>query len=205
MTVILLIEDHPDMRENITLILRRSGHTVLTAANGREGLETARDEMPDLIVCDVMMPGLDGHDVLRAVRAERAIAGTPFIFLTARGEKRDLRTGMNLGADDYLTKPVSAEDLLAAVKTRLEREAVRRADFKLNFDSATPLESLGLTPREAEVLLWVAQGKTNSEIGTILGTATKTVSKHLEHIFDKLGVETRTAASRNALDVLARR
>src|SRR5687767_4180671 len=107
MTVILLIEDHPDMRDNIATILEHSGHSVLTAASGQEGLELAQDEMPDLILCDVMMPGMDGHEVLRAIRAESAIASTPFIFLTAKGEKRDQRAGMNLGADDYLTKPVS--------------------------------------------------------------------------------------------------
>jgi len=205
MTVILLIEDHPDMRENIATILRHSGHSVLVAADGAQGLELARDEMPDLIVCDVMMPGMDGYEVLRTVRSESGIAGTPFIFLTAKGEKRDQRAGMNLGADDYLTKPVSAEELLAAVKTRLQRETLRRPERSLDFSSAVPLEKLGLTPREAEVLLWVAQGKTNSEIGTILGAATRTISKHLEHIFRKLGLETRTAATLAALDTLAGR
>ncbi len=205
MTVILIIEDHPDMRENIATILEHTGHAVLTACNGREGLEVAIDEMPDLIICDVMMPEMDGHQVLQAVRAEPAIAGTPFIFVTAKGEKRDLRTGMNLGADDYLTKPVSAEELLAAVKTRLQRETLRKPDMEINYDSPVPLENLGLTPREAEVLLWVAQGKTNSEIGVILEAATKTIGKHLENIFRKLSVETRTGATRIALDALAGR
>ena len=132
MTVILLIEDHPDMRENIATILQLSGHAVLTAKDGRDGLQTALEEMPDLIICDVMMPEIDGHEVLRAVRLEPAIASTPFIFLTAKGEKRDHRTGMNLGADDYLTKPVSAEELLAAVRTRLQRETLRRSDVAID-------------------------------------------------------------------------
>lgn len=205
MTVILIIEDHPDMRENVATILEQTGHAVLTACNGKEGLEVALDEMPDLIVCDVMMPEMDGYQVLQAVRTAPAIAGTPFIFLTAKGEKRDLRTGMNLGADDYLTKPVSAEELLAAVKTRLQRETLRKPDTEISYDSPVPLEKLGLTPREAEVLMWVAQGKTNSEIGTILEAATKTIGKHLENIFRKLSVETRTGATRIAMDALAGR
>jgi DNA-binding NarL/FixJ family response regulator len=156
--------------------------------------------MPDLILCDIMLPGADGHAVLRAIRAEPAIAGTPFIFLTARGEKGDLRAGMNLGADDYLTKPVSAEDLLAAVQSRLHRETLRRPEPPKDLESPVPLEKLGLTPREAEVLFWVSRGKTNGEIGIILAVSSKTAGKHLENIFRKLGVETRTAATRMALD-----
>jgi DNA-binding NarL/FixJ family response regulator len=129
----------------------------------------------------------------------------PFIFLTAKGEKPDIRAGMNLGADDYLTKPVPKADLLGAIRSRLERAAQQvRPEFKPNFDSAKPLETvLGLTPRVAEALLWVAQGKTNSEIATILGNSESTVKKHVLEIFEKLGVETRGAAALRALEVLS--
>jgi FixJ family two-component response regulator len=105
----------------------------------------------------------------------------PFIFLTAKAEKLDIRAGMNLGADDYLTKPVAEADLLAAIRLRLER-AVQQAvpDFKPNFHSAIPLqEMLGLTTSVAETLLWLAQGKTNGEIATILGNSESTVKKHV--------------------------
>ena len=164
----------------------------------------AREEKPDLILCDVMMPGTDGHSVLQGVRDDPTIAGTPFIFLTAKGEKRDQRTGMNLGADDYLTKPTTATELLAAIFARLEREKHRPlAEFEPDFTSAAPLERLGLTPREAEVLLWVAQGKSNPEISSILGTAENTVKKHLQHIFEKLGIDNRNAATLSALEVLS--
>jgi DNA-binding NarL/FixJ family response regulator len=203
MKTILLIEDQPDMRKNIVTILRMENYAVLAAENGRDGFAMAQDEKPDLILCDVMMPYMDGHDVLRALRDDRTIAGTPFIFLTAKGEKRDLRTGMNLGADDYLTKPVSATDLLNAVSARLEREMKRPSgSFAPDFSSAEPLESLGLTPREAEVLLWVAQGKSNPEVSSILGAAEKTIKVHLGHIFEKLGVDNRHAASLTALEKL---
>ena len=104
---------------------------------------------------------------------------------------------MNLGADDYLTKPVAKADLLAAIRSRLER-AVQQAvpEFNPNFHSSQPLEKpLGLTPRVAETLLWLAQGKTNGEIATILGNSESTVKKHVLEIFDKLSVEPRTAAS----------
>jgi DNA-binding NarL/FixJ family response regulator len=202
MKTILIIEDQPDMRENIATILEMEEFAVLEAVNGREGIEMAREEKPDLILCDIMMPEMDGYDVLHALRGDRTISGTPFIFLTAKGEKRDQRAGMNLGADDYLTKPVSADELLGAVSARLDRELARPAGFSPNFSSATPLESLGLTPREAEVLLWVAQGKSNPETATILGAAENTIKVHLGHIFEKLGADNRHAAMLTALEKL---
>jgi len=201
---ILVIEDQPDMRDNIATILEMENYAVLAVDNGIDGLAMAREEKPDLILCDVMMPGTDGHSVLQGVRDDPTIAGTPFIFLTAKGEKRDQRTGMNLGADDYLTKPTTATELLAAIFARLEREKHRPlAEFEPDFTSAAPLEGLGLTPREAEVLLWVAQGKSNPEISSILGTAENTVKKHLQHIFEKLGIDNRNAATLSALEVLS--
>ena len=149
------------------------------------------------------MPELEGRGVLQELRKDHTISGTPFIFPTAKGEKRDQREGMNLGADDYLTKPASAADLLAAIRARLERESKRNASFNPDFSSATPLESaLKLTPREAEVLLWVAQGKSNPEISSILGTAPNTIKVHLLHIFEKLGADNRHAAMLIALEHL---
>lgn len=206
MKTILVIEDQPDMRENIATILEMENYTVLAAADGQQGLEMAREEKPDLILCDVMMPGMSGHAVIQSVRKDRTIAGTPFIFLTARGEKQDLRAGMNLGADDYLTKPVTATDLLRAISARFDRESKRPpAAFQPDFTSSVPLEeALGITTREAEVLLWVAQGKSNPEIGAILGAAENTIKKHLQNLFEKMGVDNRNAATMRALEVLSR-
>ena len=206
MKKILIIEDEEQTRKNLATILRMEGHTALTAADGKLGLELARREQPDLILCDVMMPRLDGYGVLAALREDKATAAIPFIFLTARGERNDLRTGMNLGADDYLTKPATASELLAAIDARLKRESQRPpAQFAPDFSSPAALEALGLTAREAEVLLWVAQGKSNAEISTILGAAENTVKKHLQNIFEKLGIESRNAATVRALEVLSNR
>ena len=203
MKKILIIEDDKFTRNNLATILRMEGYEPHTAEHGRLGVELARRERPDLILCDVMMPELDGHGVIAALRGDAATAHIPFIFLTARGEKADIRNGMNLGADDYLTKPTSASELLAAVQARLERETHRpRGEFKPDFTSYAPLEALGLTPREAEVLLWIAQGKTNNDVARLIGTADNTVKKHVQNIFEKLGVETRNAAAVIAFEIL---
>jgi DNA-binding NarL/FixJ family response regulator len=201
----LVIEEEPEMRRNLMAILRLERFQPLAAEDGQVGVELAKKEKPDLVLCDVMMPKLDGYGVITALRANAETAAIPFIFLTARGEKPEIRAGMNLGADDYLTKPVAKADLLAAVRSRLERAAQQTVpEFKPNFESAKPLETvLGLTPRVAETLLWLTQGKTNAEIATILGNSESTVKKHVLEIFDKLGVETRTAASLRALEVLS--
>jgi DNA-binding NarL/FixJ family response regulator len=204
MKKILVIEDEPEMRRNIVALLRYTDYQPIEAENGRRGLEMARGQTPDLILCDVMMPELDGYEVLRALRADAKLALIPFIFLTAKGEKDDLRSGMNLGADDYLTKPVGNNDLIRAIEARLQRSAQQaKREFKPNFTSAEPLVKLGLTPRAAETLLWLAQGKTNSDIATILGITESTIKKHVQEIFEKLGVETRGAATVRALEVLS--
>jgi|KBSMisStandDraft_5_1062788.scaffolds.fasta_scaffold200575_2 DNA-binding NarL/FixJ family response regulator len=203
---ILVVEDQPQMRANITLMLQLNGYEAVSAEHGRKGVEMALAELPDLILCDVMMPELDGHGVLAELRADPDTAGIPFIFLTAKGAKRDLRDGMNLGADDYLSKPVLEADLLAAVGARLRRlKEIRQRmqeGFAPKFDSPEPLRALGLTEREAEVLLWVAQGKSSPDIAVILGMCDATAKKHVCNILAKLGLESRQAAMFTALEVL---
>ena len=204
MKKILIIEDEPEMRRNITMLLRYRGYEPIVAENGRKGLELAQREKPDLILCDVMMPELDGHGVLHALQQDAELALIPFIFLTAKGEKEDLRNGMELGADDYLTKPVANTELVRAIEARLRRSQQQaQREFKPDFSSTEPLLKLGLTARATETLLWLAQGKTNPDIATILGITESTVKKHVQEIFEKLGVETRGAATIRALEVLS--
>lgn len=209
MKKILVIEDEAETRNNLVLMLEMEGFKPIAAPNGQVGVEVAKQELPDVILCDVSMPKLDGYGVLEALRANDKTVSIPFIFLTAKGDKKDLRTGMNLGADDYLTKPASAEDVLSAINARLDRHnekeqaAMAKVELKPNFESAKPLEALGLTPREAEVLLWVAQGKSNGDIAIILGCAENTVKVHLARIFEKLGFENRNAAALRAVEILS--
>ena len=214
MNKILIIEDQPEMRRKLAMILEREQFKVATAPNGLIGLDMARSDPPDLVVCDIMMPELDGYAVLEALRADEATATIPFIFLTAKGERVDLRTGMSIGADDYLTKPVTKDDLLGSIHARLKRrereeqrlrEKLQQASFDPDFASPARLETLGISPREAEILNWVAQGKSNADVGAILDISETTVKKHLVHIYEKLGVESRNAATFRSLEVLSRK
>ncbi len=143
MTKILVIEDEKSFRRGILNILEVEGFEAIEAKNGRIGVELARKHLPDLIVCDIKMPELNGYGVLFELRKHPLTASIPFIFLTGLVTDKDLRTGMKMGADDYLTKPFEARDLLDAVKTRLEKHAavMRQADdLRLNLSSLLPHE-----------------------------------------------------------------
>ncbi len=121
MKKILLIEDNEDVRNNTAEILELSNYKVIVAENGKIGIERALEHLPDLIICDIMMPVLDGYGVLHAIHKNDAIKNTPFIFLTAKTERGDFRKGMELGADDYITKPFTGTELLNAVDGRLKK------------------------------------------------------------------------------------
>ncbi|MBD2015497.1 EAL domain-containing protein [Microcoleus sp. FACHB-53] len=123
MKKILVIEDEDFVRENILELLDVEGFEAIGAENGQVGLNLAKGIIPDLIVCDVMMPGLDGYGVLRAIRQDALTASIPFIFLTAKAAKADFRQGMELGADDYITKPFTRAELLGAITSRLKKQA----------------------------------------------------------------------------------
>lgn len=126
---ILLIEDNLDVRETTADILELAGYAVLKAENGKEGVRLAKEELPDLIVCDIMMPELDGYGVLHILSKKPDTASIPFIFLTAKSEKEDFRKGMTLGADDYITKPFDETDLLEAIEHRLKKTALLRQQY----------------------------------------------------------------------------
>lgn len=131
MKKILLIEDNKEMRENTAEILELAKYEVVTAQNGKEGVKLAQQSLPDLIICDIMMPELDGYGVLHMLSMNPQTASVPFIFLTAKAEKSDYRKGMSMGADDYLTKPFDDMELLEAVETRINKnEKIKNAFSK---------------------------------------------------------------------------
>lgn len=126
---ILLIEDNESMRENIAEILSLAHYNVISAANGKEGVNLAQQENPDLIICDIMMPELDGYGVLHMLSRQEETASIPFIFLTAKAERSDFRKGMEMGADDYLTKPFDDIELLNAIESRLKKSDILKKEF----------------------------------------------------------------------------
>ncbi|PKA84494.1 CRP-like cAMP-binding protein [Ulvibacter sp. MAR_2010_11] len=124
MKTILLIEDDTALRENTAELLELENYTVFTAPNGRVGIEIAKKQLPDIIVCDIMMPEVDGYGVLEAVSLEPSTTQIPFIFLSAKTEHKEIRKGMDLGADDYLTKPFEEFELLSAIESRLAKAEI---------------------------------------------------------------------------------
>ena len=124
MSTIVVVEDNVEILDNLVDLLEAEGHDVHPAVDGTQGLAAVREHRPDLVLCDVMMPGIDGYEVLRRVREDEGLADVPFLFLTARTERTARRAGMDLGADDYLTKPFTHDELLRALDSRLERANV---------------------------------------------------------------------------------
>lgn len=291
--IVLIVDDVP---ENLALLhdaLDESGYTVLVATNGESALQRARQSLPDVILLDAVMPGMDGFEVARRLKADFATQHIPILFMTGLTETEHVVAAFSAGGADYVTKPIRPAEVLARIAAHMQNArrmrqarsaldafgqatvAVRASDGHLvwqtplarkllalyfgNGDDAPPrllawineaeaarlagreppallvaegnrrllasfhdrtgeeewmvvlreendasaIETLSaafrLTAREAEVLYWVTRGKTNKDIGDILGTSPRTVNKHLEHIHEKLGVETRTAAANLAL------
>ncbi len=161
MKKILLIEDNKDVRENTAEILSLAQYNVITAVNGKAGVEMAQKEKPDLIICDIMMPVLDGHGALHLLSKNEETASIPFIFLTAKAERNDFRKGMEMGADDYLTKPFDDVELLNAIESRLKKNEILKKEFTKNLsgisdfiNEAKGIESLKKLSEERDVRIY---------------------------------------------------
>ena len=161
MKKILLIEDNADVLENTAEILKMAKYNVITAVNGKEGVEFAQREKPDLIICDIMMPVLDGHGALHLLSKNEETASIPFIFLTAKAERTDFRKGMEMGADDYLTKPFDDVELLNAIEIRLKKNDILKKEFTKNIagidnfiNEAKGIDSLKKISEQREVRLY---------------------------------------------------
>lgn len=190
---ILVIEDDPAYRNMMETILQMEGFEVQSASDGSSGLDMIMNKRPDLILCDIMMPGIDGHTVLQAVRENNSLAEIPLIFVTALGERTDVRRGMSAGADDYLPKPFSADELLAAVTGRMRRLEIFNQQNAAEVTDGDLCLLRRITKREREVLLKVGQGATSREIAECLGVCLKTVEVHRANLMNKL--EASNAAS----------
>src|SRR3954471_5722008 len=139
MKTVLFIEDNQEIRENMGEILELAGYRIFLAADGKQGVAAALAEKPDIIVCDIMMPELDGYGVIHMLQKNPETQHIPFIFLTARAERTEIRKGMELGADDYITKPFSGTELLNAIESRLKKAESIRVSHPANLQGLTAL------------------------------------------------------------------
>lgn len=194
---IVIIEDDPSYISMMDVILQMEGFDVRSASDGQSGLGLLRERRPDLILCDIMMPGVDGHSILDTLKGDDTLADIPFIFVTAMGERTDVRRGMSAGADDYLPKPFSADELLAAIFGRIRRhEMILQQLDKAPFLEEYTFLCKKLTKREREVLLMVGQGATSREIADSLGVGIKTVEVHRANLMNKLGASNAATLAR---------
>ena len=195
--VILLIDDAPDTVRMIAEALDEAGSTVLVATDGATALKRLERITPDAVLLDACMPGMDGFETCRRLKQAPGMRTVPVIFMTGLAETERLVEGLSAGGIDYLVKPVVPDELVARLRAHLRVAREMNAAARAREDGAEPSPPLlpnPLTQREMDVLEWVACGKTNRDVAEILGMSPRTVNKHLEHIYEKLGVETRTAA-----------
>ena len=194
---VLLVDDEPGLRAAVQAYFEDEGFEVITAVDGAEGWEKAQAELPDVVLSDVMMPRVDGFGLLKQLREDERLGGTPVIFLTAKGMTADRIAGFRAGVDDYIPKPFDPDELVARVRNvvqrqeRLLREAARYADTDLG---------QAFTPREASVLQLVAEGLMNKEIARRLDTSIRNVEKYVSRLFAKTGTASRTELVRYALE-----
>ncbi len=221
---LLLVDDEPGLRTAVQAYLQDEGFEVTTAVDGEEGWEKAQKMMPDLIISDVMMPRCDGYGLLKRIREDERLGGTPVIFLTAKGMTVDRTQGYQAGVDDYIPKPFDPDELVARVRNvvkrqeRLLTEAARFADADVGqmAKQITEIKSMlshgdksnsrkddsipNFTPREASVLQLVAEGLMNKEIARQLETSIRNVEKYVSRLFIKTGTSSRTELVRYALE-----
>ncbi|MBX9895768.1 MAG: response regulator transcription factor [Nitrosomonas sp.] len=186
--LLLVIEDEKALRENLIGIIAHYGFRVIGAPSGEEGIQLALQHTPDIIICDIMLPGVDGFDVYRNIKASLQFPEIAFIFLTAKSTRSDIRTGMDMGADDYLTKPFTKEEMLNSINARIAKlsrireqqpakdELIEAAVKKLNT----------LTKSEHRILDKIAEGLTTPQIARKLFISKKTVENHRVNISRKL-------------------
>ena len=189
---VLLVEDDLPGLQNLELLLQLHGFEVTTATDGLSGWQRIKSDMPDIVVCDILMPGMTGLELLAKVREHSAHSNTPFIFLTALADNRSQRFGMNLGADDYLTKPFSVDELVRAIEARLARQQCRELTARSSHTS-------GLTPRERHILAMIGRGLTSKQIAGESQISVRTVDAHRRTIMSKLGVSSAAALIRIAV------
>lgn len=221
---VLLVDDEPGLRDAVQAYLEDSGFRVDVASNAQDGLDLARQKLPDLIITDIMMPQVDGYQFLKQLREEPQFKTLPVVFLTARGMTADRIQGYNAGCDAYLSKPFDPDELVAIVTNLVDKQATLRASFDEDevhniADMARQIAEIkamlvqrgtigqppspidiDFTPREQSVLDLVVDGLMNKEIARRLDTSVRNVEKYVSRLFGKTGTNSRTELVRFALE-----
>jgi DNA-binding NarL/FixJ family response regulator len=200
---LLLIDDDPNLILLVKDYLEFRGYEVVTAENGQEALEVLQKETPDMIICDVMMPQMDGYTFVEHVRKDPRTSWIPVLFLSAKGQSQDRVKGLNTGADVYMVKPFEPEELVAQVESSL-KQASRILQHQTKGTETTPRIQVPfdveLTPTELRVVQYVARGMANREIAEELNVSQRTIESHVSNMLGKTGLHNRTELARWAIE-----
>lgn len=201
---LLLIDDDPNLILLVKDYLEFRGYAVTTSENGRDALEVLERELPDMIICDVMMPEMDGYAFVKSVRENPRTNFIPILFLSAKGQSQDRVKGLNTGADVYMVKPFEPEELVAQVESSLRQVArINKGGRSQITEEANRIKvpfDVELTPTELRVVQYVARGMANREIAVELNVSQRTIESHVSNMLGKTGLHNRTELARWAIE-----
>lgn len=200
---LLLIDDDPNLILLVKDYLEFRGYEVITAENGREALEVLEQEIPDMIICDVMMPEMDGYTFVNHVRQDERTNWIPVLFLSAKGQSQDRVKGLNTGADVYMVKPFEPEELVAQVEASLKQAFRQRQQPGNGSENVSKIQvpfDVHLTQTELKVVQFVARGLANRDIADELNVSQRTVESHVSNMLGKTGLHNRTELARWAIE-----
>lgn len=200
---LLLVDDDPNLILLVKDYLEFRGYEVMTAENGKLAWQVLDQDVPDLIICDIMMPEMDGYAFVDKLRQDTKLSWLPVIFLSAKGQIHDRIKGLNLGADVYIVKPFEPEELVAQVESSLKQAKRLLDSAPKGFDTERKLEvsdSVELTPTEQRVITLVAQGMGNRDISVQLEVSQRTIESHVSNMLAKTGLHNRTELARWAIE-----
>ncbi len=200
---LLLIDDDPNLILLVKDYLEFRGYNVVTAENGREALEVIDQNIPDMIICDVMMPEMDGYSLVKHIRQEPHTNTIPVLFLSAKGQSQDRVKGLNEGADVYMVKPFEPEELVAQVESSLNQIKRLSQGRIMGKDGGSTIQvpnNVELTPTELKVVQLVAKGMANREIAEKLNVSQRTIESHVSNMLNKTSLNNRTELARWAIE-----
>ena len=200
---LLLIDDDPNLILLVKDYLEFRGYKVTTAENGREALEVLQQQTPDMIICDVMMPEMDGYTLVQQIRNNASTNWIPVLFLSAKGQSQDRVKGLNMGADVYMVKPFEPEELVAQVESSLKQANRLIQQSNKDAKSKTKMnvpQNVELTPTELKVVQLVAKGMANREIAQQLNVSQRTIESHVSNMLNKTSLNNRTELARWAIE-----